>query len=96
MGAKHHCAFVECLAAGSHDLSIIHLLLGVILECHKVALSHFLQSMLLGIMNYLSFFPSHSRSDRDAREAAAITSQYVCPFSKQLVADMKEDTDGSE
>ncbi|XP_068050595.1 glucagon family neuropeptides-like isoform X3 [Anomalospiza imberbis] len=37
-----------------------------------------------------------SRSDRDAREAAAITSQYLCPFSKQLVADMKEDTDGSE
>lgn len=41
-------------------------------------------------------FPSHSHSDRDAREAAAITSQYVCPFSKQLLADMKEDTDGSE
>ncbi|XP_039562492.1 VIP peptides-like isoform X3 [Passer montanus] len=37
-----------------------------------------------------------SRSDRDAREAAAITSQYICPFSKQLVADMKEDTDDSE
>lgn len=44
----------------------------------------------------LIFFSSHSRSDRDAREAAAITSQYICPFSKQLVADMKEDTDDSE
>lgn len=49
---KHHCAFVECLAAGSHDPSIIHLFLGVILECHKVALSPFLQSMLPEIMDY--------------------------------------------
>lgn len=45
MGVKHHCAFVECLAAGSHDPSVIHLLLGVILECHRVALSQFLQSI---------------------------------------------------
>ncbi|CAN8214482.1 unnamed protein product [Coccothraustes coccothraustes] len=44
---------------------------------------------------YQSFLNT-SRSDRDAREAAAITSQYICPFSKQLVADMKEDIDGSE
>lgn len=44
---------------------------------------------------YQSFLNT-SRSDRDAREAAAITSQYICPFSKQLFADMKEDTDGSE
>ncbi|XP_050754129.1 secretin [Gymnogyps californianus] len=41
---------------------------------------------------YQSFLNT-SRSDSDAREAAAITSQYVCPISKQLVADMKEDTD---
>ncbi|XP_072785454.1 secretin isoform X2 [Taeniopygia guttata] len=44
---------------------------------------------------YQSFLNT-SHSDRDAREAAAITSQYLCPFSKQLVADMKEDMDGSE
>ncbi|KAJ7420130.1 VIP peptides-like protein [Willisornis vidua] len=37
-----------------------------------------------------------SRSDRDAREAAAITSQFICPISKQLFADMKEDTHGSD
>ncbi|XP_010113952.1 PREDICTED: glucagon family neuropeptides-like [Chlamydotis macqueenii] len=40
---------------------------------------------------YQSFLNS-SHSDSDAREAAAITSQYICPISKQLVADMKEDT----
>ncbi|KAK2520478.1 hypothetical protein Q9966_013405 [Columba livia] len=34
-----------------------------------------------------------SHSDSDAREAASITSQYVCPITKQLVADVKEDTD---
>uniref|UniRef100_A0A8D2PVG5 Secretin n=1 Tax=Zosterops lateralis melanops TaxID=1220523 RepID=A0A8D2PVG5_ZOSLA len=44
---------------------------------------------------YQSFLNT-SRSDRDAKEAAAITSQYICPLSKQLFADMKEDTDGSE
>ncbi|PKU32444.1 glucagon family neuropeptides-like [Limosa lapponica baueri] len=41
---------------------------------------------------YQSFLNT-SHSDSDAREAAAITSQYVCPISKHLVADMKEDTD---
>ncbi|CAM9483494.1 unnamed protein product [Bubo scandiacus] len=41
---------------------------------------------------YQSFLNT-SHSDSDAREAAAITSRYVCPISKQLVADMKEDTD---
>lgn len=39
-------------------------------------------------------FSSHSHSDSDAREAAAITSQFVCPFSKQLVADSQEDAGG--
>uniref|UniRef100_A0A663F8J9 Secretin n=1 Tax=Aquila chrysaetos chrysaetos TaxID=223781 RepID=A0A663F8J9_AQUCH len=41
---------------------------------------------------YQSFLNT-SHSESDAREAAAITSQYVCPISKQLVTDMKEDTD---
>ncbi|XP_010157139.1 PREDICTED: VIP peptides-like [Eurypyga helias] len=41
---------------------------------------------------YQSFL-NISRSDSDAREAAAITSQYVCPVSEQLGADTKEDTD---
>ncbi|XP_027552205.1 uncharacterized protein LOC113973833 isoform X2 [Neopelma chrysocephalum] len=43
---------------------------------------------------YQSFLNT-SLSDRDAQEAAAITSRYFCPISKPLVADMKEDTDGS-
>ncbi|XP_065491431.1 glucagon family neuropeptides-like isoform X2 [Caloenas nicobarica] len=41
---------------------------------------------------YRSFL-NISHSDSDAREAALITSQYVCPITKQLVADVKEDTD---
>ncbi|XP_057235888.1 secretin-like [Malurus melanocephalus] len=44
---------------------------------------------------YQSFLNT-SRSDTDAREAAAIAGQFVCPFSKQLVEDMKKDTDGAE
>ncbi|XP_050192379.1 uncharacterized protein LOC126650988 isoform X1 [Myiozetetes cayanensis] len=44
---------------------------------------------------YQSFLNT-SHSDRDAQEAAAVTSQYLCPISKLLVADMKEDTDGSD
>ncbi|XP_051633104.1 uncharacterized protein LOC127466396 isoform X1 [Manacus candei] len=43
---------------------------------------------------YQSFL-NNSLSDRDAWEAAAISSRYVCPISKPLVADMKEDTDDS-
>ncbi|XP_027517967.1 secretin isoform X3 [Corapipo altera] len=43
---------------------------------------------------YQSFLNT-SLSDRDAWEAAATTSRYICPVSKPLVADMKEDTDGS-
>lgn len=42
---------------------------------------------------YRSFLNTSSHSDSDAREAASITSQYVCPITKQLVADVKEDTD---
>ncbi|XP_035182585.1 glucagon family neuropeptides-like isoform X2 [Oxyura jamaicensis] len=38
---------------------------------------------------YQSFLNT-SHSDSDAREAAAVTSQYICPISKQLVADMKQ------
>ncbi|XP_065542459.1 secretin isoform X2 [Lathamus discolor] len=34
-----------------------------------------------------------SRSEDDAREAAAVTSQYICPIFKHLAADMKEDTE---
>ncbi|XP_065694334.1 secretin isoform X2 [Patagioenas fasciata] len=41
---------------------------------------------------YRSFLNT-SHSDSDAREAASITSQYICPVTKQLVADVKEDTD---
>ncbi|XP_014796123.1 PREDICTED: glucagon family neuropeptides-like isoform X1 [Calidris pugnax] len=41
---------------------------------------------------YQSFLNT-SHSDSDAREAAAVTSQYVCPISKYLGADTKEDTD---
>ncbi|XP_009898323.2 secretin [Dryobates pubescens] len=39
---------------------------------------------------YQSFLNT-SHSDSDAREAAAVTSQFICPFSEQLVAEMKED-----
>ncbi|XP_013800807.1 secretin [Apteryx mantelli] len=38
---------------------------------------------------YQSFLNA-SRSNSDAREAAAVTSQYICPISKHLVAEMKE------
>nr|XP_009669136.1 PREDICTED: VIP peptides-like [Struthio camelus australis] len=41
---------------------------------------------------YQSFLNA-SHSSSDAREAAAVTSQYICPISKQLVAEMKEDED---
>ncbi|XP_009991854.1 PREDICTED: glucagon family neuropeptides-like [Chaetura pelagica] len=40
---------------------------------------------------YQSFLNS-SHSDSDAMDAAAITSQYICPISKQLVACMEDDT----
>ncbi|KAM9373057.1 secretin [Phaethornis superciliosus] len=41
-------------------------------------------------------FLNTSHSDSDAREAAAVTSHYICPISKQLFASMKEDTDSFE
>nr|XP_027314686.2 uncharacterized protein LOC106019807 isoform X1 [Anas platyrhynchos]XP_027314687.2 uncharacterized protein LOC106019807 isoform X1 [Anas platyrhynchos] len=40
---------------------------------------------------YQSFLNA-SHSESDAREAAAVTSQYLCPISEQLVADIMQDT----
>ncbi|XP_030339579.1 secretin isoform X2 [Strigops habroptila] len=34
-----------------------------------------------------------SHPEDDAREAAAVTSQYICPILMHLAADMKEDTE---
>ncbi|XP_054246606.1 secretin [Indicator indicator] len=41
---------------------------------------------------YQSFLNT-SHSESDAMEAAAVASQFICPFSEQLVAERKEDTD---
>ncbi|KAM9015653.1 secretin [Ara ararauna] len=47
----------------------------------------------LCFMRLYQSFLNTSHSEDDAREAAAVTSQYICPIFKRLAADMKEDTE---
>ncbi|XP_062479266.1 VIP peptides-like [Pezoporus occidentalis] len=47
----------------------------------------------LCLMRLYQSFLNTSHSEDDAREAAAVTSQYICPIFKHLAADMKEDTE---
>ncbi|XP_010011403.1 PREDICTED: glucagon family neuropeptides-like [Nestor notabilis] len=48
----------------------------------------------LCFMRLYQSFLNTSHPEDDAREAAAVTSQYICPILKHLAADMKEDTEG--